>query len=95
MLVTFVFKPRVHWATDFLALFNVQPRAFEVARESPLDIDTVNLYMEAMWISTSSWSVVCNVLRKLERTAVHIKWLIQHIFPLLTDVIIIKTTKPE
>lgn len=94
-VITFVFKGRLHWATHFLAFFNVKPHAFEVSRESAIDFYTINLFMKASWISTSSYPVVCNVLRKLDKAKINIDWVVGYVFPLLKDFEIQKAQKPE
>jgi hypothetical protein len=93
--ITFVFKGRKHWATDFLALFNVEPFFFKVSDESVMSFETIDLYMMAKWISTSSWSVICNVLRNPNQSQISIDWIIEHIFPLLNDFTVHKASKPE
>jgi hypothetical protein len=94
-VVTFDFKHMVHWATYFLALFNVHPHAFEVSSKSALDFYTINLYMGAKWISASDWPVICNVLCKLNRVHINIDWVVEYLFPLLRDFTVEKAPKPE
>ena len=92
---TFTFKGMVHWATNFLALFNVKPHALELSGENVLSFDIINEYMMAKWISTSSWPVTCNVLKRLSQAQVNVDWMLEYIFPLLKDFTVQKAQKPE
>jgi hypothetical protein len=94
-VVTFVFKRMVHWATLFLALFNVKPLAFEVSGKSALDFYTINLYMGAEWKSITSWPVICKVLISPSQAHIDINWVVEYIFPLLRDFKVQKAAKPE
>jgi hypothetical protein len=93
--VIFVFKRKRHWATHFLALLNSRPLVFEVSDRSVLDFYTIYLMMEATWVSTSSWPVICNVLKNLEEDTISIDWIVEQMFLLLDDFIVQKALKPE
>ena len=93
--VTFVFKGRVRWATNFLALFNVKPLAFEMSQLSEVDLKFINYLMGANVVCRPRIQVVCKVLNALDKTQLNIDWMVEHIFPSLDDFIVRKVRKPE
>ncbi|NMB70430.1 hypothetical protein GYA27_04530 [candidate division WWE3 bacterium] len=91
--VVFEFKGMVHWATNFLALFNVPPLMFQIAPESAISWEVVNRFM--MWRDTydHGFPVTCRVLNPINKACLSLDWVVDYIGPLLDDFIVV--TKPE
>lgn len=90
--VKFVFKGNEHWATLFLALFAVQPSAFQVSWDSPVSLQLVNMFMQGSLVYPEKFAVECDVLCRLNEAQINSDWIIEYLLPLLEDFIV---TKPE
>ncbi len=91
--VTFVFKGNVHWATKFLALFNVPPLVFQISRDSAVSWKAVNIFMMGRDIYLHSIPVTCRVLNPIGDACLSTDWVVEYIGPLLDDFVVVD--KPE